>query len=304
MKVVIAGGTGLIGPALVHELETIGSEIYVLTRHPERTTSLADHASLVGWDAATLGDWTKCLDDADAVVNLAGENIGSGLWTKAKRRRIRESRTRVGGLLVQAIQGCVHKPAALVQASAVGYYGPQGGHPLDESTPAGSTWLSGVAIDWETSTAPVAAWGVRHIVIRTGLVLTQRGGLLARMRLPFRFFVGGRLDSGRQILSWIHIEDEVRAIRFLIEHPKATGAFNLTAPHPVDNATFSRILGDTLRRPAWLPVPAPAIRLALGEMSQLVLTGQRALPCRLQELGFTFKYPGLDAALAALFVNT
>lgn len=300
MKTVIVGGTGVIGRALSAELRTSGHQVSVLTRNPTRASDLQAQATVIPWDGVTMAEWVTHITGADAVVNLAGENLGAGLWTPSRKRRIRESRTRVGSLLVQAIAQGETRPSVLIQASAVGYYGPRDNHPIDETASPGQGWLPQVAVAWEDSTQPVEALGVRRTVIRTGLVLASRGGLLSRLMLPFRFFAGGRLGSGRQTFSWIHIDDEVRAIRFLIEHPTASGAFNLTAPNPVTNAAFSRILGTVMRRPAWLPVPALAIRLVLGEMSQLALTGQHVVPERLLNLGFSFEHPDLEAALASL----
>jgi uncharacterized protein (TIGR01777 family) len=182
----------------------------------------------------------------------------------------------------------------------VGYYGPHGDDPVTESTPPGSDFLGRLAVAWEDSTREAEALGVRRPVIRTGVVLTTAGGSLPRLMLPFRFFVGGPLGSGRQWLPWIHIDDEVAAIRFLIEHPSATGPFNLCAPNPVTNREMARTLGRALRRPAFFPVPAFALRLLLGEMSVVVLEGQRQLPARLLDLGFTFRHPELEPALADL----
>ncbi len=267
MNTLITGGTGLIGRALITELNRAGHAVAVLTRDPAKRPVLEHNVEVVTWDAATPGPWLDQIARADAIVNLAGESIGGGLWTQARKRRIRRSRERIGTLLVDAITQADAKPAVLVQASAVGYYGPRDSSPLDEMAHAGQDWLSQVAVDWEASTQPVEESGVRRVVIRSGLVLAADALLMTRMMLPFRFFVGGRLGTGRQILSWIHIDDEVRAIRFLMEHPTAAGAFNLTAPNPVSNVAFSRMLGTVMRRPAWLPVPAAAIRLILGEMS-------------------------------------
>jgi hypothetical protein len=202
--------------------------------------------------------------------------------------------------VVQAVQSVAHKPGVVVQSSGVGYYGLQDDQPLDENAPPGDDYLARVAIDWEASTAPLDALGIRRPIIRTGMVLSKRGGALGRLRLPFQFFVGGSLGGGGQWWSWIHLKDEVRAIRFLIEHPTANGPFNLTAPHPLTNAAFSRVLGRVMRRPALLPIPGWAVRLLLGEMATVVLGGQRALPQRLSDLGFEFRFPRAEMALRDL----
>jgi len=184
-----------------------------------------------------------------------------------------------------------------LQSSAIGYYGPNGGQAIDESAPNGHSWLANVAYRWEASTQEAEVMGVRRAIMRTGLVLGRGGGLLPRLTLSFRLFAGGRMGTGHQTMSWIHIEDTVRAIRYLIEHPEASGPVNLTAPSPVTNTEFSRTLGSMMQRRAWLPVPAWLLRIVLGEMSLLVLDGQRVCPRRLESMGFTFRYPRLDDAL-------
>jgi uncharacterized protein (TIGR01777 family) len=188
----------------------------------------------------------------------------------------------------------------VVQSSGIGYYGPQGDQTITEDAPPGDDYLARVAIDWEAATAPLDALEIRRPIIRTGMVLAARGGALSRLRLPFQFFVGGPLGGGRQWWPWIHLIDEARAIRFLIEHPTASGPFNLTAPHPLTNAEFSRVLGRVMRRPALMPIPGWAVRLLLGEMATVVLGGQRALPQRLAGLGFEFRFPQAKAALRDL----
>ena len=297
MRVIVTGGTGLIGRALARGLSTDGHEVIVLSRRAQASERRAGGAQVVGWDARTTAGWGSWVDGADAVVNLAGENIGGGLWTAAHKRRIMESRILAGQAVVQAIEQAAHRPRVLVQASGIGYYGRRGDETLTESDAPGSDWLAQVAVAWEACTQSLEALGVRRAVIRTAGVLDSREGFLPRMLLPFRLFIGGPLGGGRQWLPWIHLADEVGAIRFLIDHPQAAGAFNLAAPDAVRNADFGRALGRVLGRPSFMPAPALALRLALGELAGLILEGQRAVPRRLTELGFTFRFPDLEPAL-------
>lgn len=301
MKVIITGGTGLIGRALTAELLRDGYEVIVLSRRPEAYAGkVPAGARLEKWDGRTAAGWGHLVEDADAIVNLAGENIAAGRWTAARKQRIRESRINAGRAVTEAISAAGRKPRVLVQASAVGYYGPRKDEEVDEDAPPGDDFLGRVAVEWEASTAAVEEQGVRRVVIRTGIVLTPEGGALARMVLPFRLGLGGPFGSGRQWFPWIHIADEVGAIRFLMENEATRGPYNLTAPNPVRQAEFARALGRALRRPAFLPVPAFALRLLFGEMADALLTGQRAIPRRLLEAGYTFRFPELTAALRDL----
>ena len=301
MRVIITGGTGLIGRALVADLLRDGHEVIVLSRRPDAYRErMPAGACLERWDGHTAAGWGHLVEGADAVINLAGENIAAGRWTAERKQRIRESRVNAGRAVTEAITAASHKPRVLVQASAVGYYGPRGDEEVDEDTPPGDDFLGRVAVEWEASTAAVEEQGVRRVVIRTGIVLTPEGGALGRMLLPFRLGLGGPFGSGRQWFPWIHIADEVGAIRFLIENEATRGPYNLTAPNPVRQKEFARALGRALRRPAFLPVPAFALRLLFGEMADALLTGQRAIPRRLLEAGYTFRFPTLETALRNL----
>lgn len=298
MRVVITGGSGLIGRALCEEL-VAGHEVVVLSRRPESVSGLPSGVAVERWDAESAAGWGKLVEGA-AVVHLAGENIGEGRWTAEKKRRIRDSRVRSSRAVAEAIEEAEVKPEVLLQGSAVGYYGHRGDEVVTEEEPPGDDFLARVCVEWEASTAGVEALGVRRAVLRSGVVLSTRGGALPKMALPFRLFAGGPVGNGRQFVPWIHIEDEAGAIRFLLEHGEASGPFNLTAPEPVTNAELSRLLGKVLHRPSLLPAPAFALRLALGEMADMVLQGQRAVPTRLQELGYRFRFAGAEAALEDL----
>ena len=301
MRVLVAGGTGLIGRALVADLARDGHEVVVLSRNPARAPVFPPTVVVQPWDAHSVAGWGPLVNSIDVIVNLAGESISAGRWTPARKARIMQSRIEAGQAFVDAIKVAKHRPRAFLQASAVGYYGPHGEEALGEASPPGSDWLSQVGIDWEASTRPVEEAGVRHILLRTGIVLTLNGGALPKMALPFRFFAGGLMGGGQQGFPWIHLADEVAAIRFLIDREDARGPFNLTAPQMQTNAEFSRALGRAMHRPMWLRVPGFALRLLFGEMATVLLTGQHALPIKLQQMGFTFRFPTLDAALSDLF---
>ncbi|MBS1249216.1 MAG: Epimerase family protein [Chloroflexi bacterium] len=312
MNVLISGGTGLIGRALSAKLSAEGHRVIVLTRSPEKARNvLPSGVNPVRWDGESLNGWSHLMEEMDAVVNLAGESIaGESLsailtqpWTERRKSRILNSRVNVGRVLVAAIQLAEKKPSVFVQASAVGYYGPHGEEVVLESTGPGSDFLAKVCQAWEDSTVDVERMGVRRVILRTGLVLSGQGGILPVMLLPFRFFVGGPLGGGEQVIPWIHIQDHVDAIRFLLENEKARGVYNLSAPNPVTNAEFGRVAGKVLHRPYWLPVPELALRLALGEKASLILDGQRALPWHLQTDGYTFTYQELGPALEDLVLE-
>jgi uncharacterized protein len=298
MRIIISGGTGLIGRHLAASLVKDGHEAICLSRDPQRHLErMPQGVHLVAWDAQSPQGWGELADGADAMVNLAGENLSARPWSPAQKRRIRESRMNGGKALVEAVRQANNKPKVLIQSSGVNYYGLCGDEIITEDHPAGSDFLSQVCVDWENSSAEVEKMGVRRAVIRSGIVLDKKEGALPRFLLQYRLFAGGPLGNGRQWLSWIHPEDEIKAIRFLIDHPEAQGAFNLASPNPKTNRDFGRALGRVLHRPALIPVPAFAIRLVFGEMSIVVLKGQRAVPQRLMEMGFQFSHPDLQEAV-------
>lgn len=309
MRVIITGGTGLIGGALARDMAADGYEVIVLSRSPQAARGLAAGlpagVTVAEWDGKTSAGWGHFADGADAIVNLAGESIaGTGLiparWTAARKQRIVQSRLDAAHAVVQAVEQAAVKPRVVIQSSAVGYYGPAGDEIVTEAHAAGDDFLARTCVQWEESTAAVEGMGVRRVLVRTGLVLSADGGVFPTLVLPFRFFVGGSLGSGRQWYPWIHIEDEVGAIRFLIEKDDARGVYNLSAPNPLRNAEFSRVIGQVMGRPSLIPVPEFVFRLAFGEMATLVVDGQRAIPQRLEEMGYRFQFGEASVALRDL----
>ncbi len=298
MRAVVAGGTGFIGSALVRSLTQDGHEVVVLSRAASGQKPLPG-VTFVPAGGRSGAAWSRHLDGADVLVNLAGENISSGWWTRARKKRLRQSRLDAGAAVMDALARVASPPAVLVQASATGCYGDRGDAPVDESAPCGTGFLAELARDWEASTAGAEALGVRRVVVRTAVVLGAHGGALPRLLAPFRFFLGGPLGSGRQYFPWIHLADEVAAIRFLMDHASASGPFNLAAPGAVTQDALARAVGRALGRPSFVRAPAGLLRLVMGEMArELFLGGVRAVPRRLVELGFAFRFPDLAAALA------
>ncbi|MCH9649859.1 MAG: TIGR01777 family oxidoreductase [Deltaproteobacteria bacterium] len=300
MRVIIAGGSGLIGRALTAKLAQEGHEIFILSRNPEKVQGLPSGASAFGWDGRTSHGWGPLVDGDTALVNLAGENVGAGRWTALRKQRIEESRLDAGRAVCEAVAKAKELPKVLLQSSAVGFYGSRGDLPLEESACPGDDFLARTCLAWEASTEPVAKAGVRRVILRTGVVLSRTGGAFPKLLMPFRFFAGGRLGDGKQWLPWIHLQDEVRAIRFLLLRETAEGPYNLAAPAPVTNAELTTWLAKLTGRPAWLPAPRFGMRLALGEMAEMVLGSQRASAARLLQEGFEFRFPEIESALRDL----
>lgn len=302
MRVIITGGTGLIGRALAASLLRDDHEVIVLSREPARGKNMeAGGAQVVRWDGRSADGWGQYTEGADAIVNLAGDNLSSGRWTDEKKKSILESRVLAGQAVTQAVEMTQAKPKVVVQVSGIGYYGVTDPGVLTEESPKGTDFLAGVCEAWENATAGVERMGVRRVVARCAVVLDRKEGALPRMALPFRLFAGGPIGSGRQWMPWVHIDDVVGVFRHLIENGTAVGVYNLAAPQPVTNREFSKALGRAMRRPAWMPVPAFVLKLIFGEMSTVLLDGQQAIPKRLQEEGYPFEFGTLDAALADLF---
>lgn len=296
MRIIITGGSGLIGRELTATLTKDGYEVIVLSRSPQKVSGLPQGARAEKWDAESAAGWGHLADGAKAIINLAGEGIADGRWTAARKHRILQSRINAGKAVVEAVQKATTKPEVVIQASGIDYYGDRGSEPItEEASPQQGQFLPDVAIAWEQSVRPIADM-VRLVIIRSGIVLTTKGGAFPQIMLPFKLFGGGPIGSGQQWWSWIHIEDEINAIKFLLENENAHGAFNLTAPNPLPNKAFAKALGQAMNRPSLVPAPAFALKLALGEMSNILLYGRRALPQKLLALGFQFAHPeALDA---------
>lgn len=300
MRVLITGATGFIGQALCRHLYG-DYELVALSRDARKgEATLGHYARIVEWDGRTSGRWASELAGARAVVNLAGENVGAERWSRSKKASIRQSRIHGTRALLDAIAGVKDKPAVLVQGSAIGYYGSCGDEVLTENSPAGTGYLAGVCRDVEALAGEACeGLGVRCALARTGVVLGTAGGALPKLAKPFRFYLGGHPGNGRQWFSWISLRDEIRAIRFLIEHDACPGAYNLTAPEPVTMKAFCQALGNVLNRPSWTSVPAAALRLAFGEMAdEVLLASQCVLPKRLTNDGFDFLDANAPDALA------
>jgi len=297
MRVIISGASGLIGTALGQALRADGHDVVALVRR-----AAGEHE--VRWDPARGELSADALAGADAVVHLAGAGIGDHRWTAEYRKEILDSRVRSTTLLAERIAECAQRPPVLLSGSAIGVYGASDDRELDETSPAGSGFLADVCVQWEASTAAAAAAGTRVVHLRTGIVLTPKGGALRKMLPLFRLGVGGPFGNGKQWQSWISLDDEVGAIRHLLT-ADVQGAVNLTAPNPVDGRTFARTLGRTLRRPALVPVPAFGPRLLLGRdlADALLFTGQRVMPRVLQASGYEFQHPTLDVALGSLLAR-
>ena len=299
MKLIIAGGTGFIGTLLCDKLAQQGHTLTLLTRSTSPAT-VSSNKKWITWNGESGGGWERAIDGADGVINLAGEPIAGKRWTQAQKEKIRSSRVNTTRALVGAISKANQKPKFLINGSAVGYYGPHGNEVLTEETGPGNDFLARVCIDWEEEAMKAERYGLRVLRLRTGLVLGKGGGALVKMIPPFKFFVGGPLGTGRQWIPWIHLEDEVGLMLFLLQNPNAQGAFNADAPNPVTMSEFCKTLGYVLHRPSWAPVPAFALRLLLGEMAEMLLTGQRVVPANALKLGYQFKYPALFGALQSL----
>ena len=300
MKIVVAGGSGFLGRPLCQALAGAGHQVVILTRQPP--PAARGSVSWVQWDPhGGGGPWTTAVHHADAVVNLAGESLAGRRWTGPRKRRLTDSRLQPTRSLVHAMHEAPAPPDIFLSSSAVGYYGAHGDDAVTEQTPPGADFAARLCVDWEKAAGAITSPATRVVFLRTGLVLGPGGGVLTPMLPPFKLFLGGPLGSGRQYMPWIHRADWVSLARWILETPAVNGPVNATAPAPVTNAAFSAALGRALHRPSWLPAPAFAIRLALGEMATLALNGQRALPARATGLGFTFRFTDLDAALQDIF---
>jgi uncharacterized protein (TIGR01777 family) len=289
MRVLLTGGTGFIGGAVAHALRSAGHDVTIVSRHPGYVP-----AKSIAWDGVGAA-----MAETDAVVNLAGESLAAGRWTPARKTSIVASRVDATRAIVQAIAASPRRPAVLVNASAVGFYGARGDEALDESAAPGNDFLASVCRRWEAAAWEAKAYDVRVAALRFGVVVGPGGGALAKMLIPFRLCLGGPIGGGRQWMSWIHRDDAVGLVLAALERDAYAGPVNATAPAPVRNRDFAKALGQVLHRPAVLPTPGFALRLALGEMADMLLTGQRVVPAGATTAGYAFKHPSLAGALAA-----
>jgi uncharacterized protein len=295
MKISIAGGSGFIGDPLVRRLTRFG-EVVVLTRDPSHVR----HGRGVEWHPPSLGEWVTEVGTSDVVVNLAGENIGARRWSADRKRKLVSSRLESTSAIVAALKQSPGMPRALINASAVGFYGDRGDASVDELSSAGTGFLAELCEKWEAA-AREAESVARVVVLRFGVVLDKSGGALAKMLLPFRLGAGGPIGSGAQWMSWIDRDDVVRAIEWSVENHAARGVYNATSPEPVRNREFAHALGHALHRPSFMPMPGFALRLAFGDMAdETILGGQRVLPSRLESEGFAFAEPKLAGSLARI----
>ncbi|MGO4462855.1 TIGR01777 family oxidoreductase [Streptomyces sp. M-16] len=293
MRIALTGSSGLIGKALVRSLHADGHDT---VRFVRRAPAAPGEAR---WDPRAGYVDPAGLEGADAVVHLAGAGVGDRRWTAAYKKEIRDSRVLGTAAIARAVAALGSPPPVLVCGSAIGYYGDTGDRPVDESAPAGTGFLPSVCVDWEAAAAPARAAGIRTVFARTGLVVAADGGAWGKLFPVFRAGVGGRLGNGRQYWSYISLDDEIAALRHIIDTPALTGPVNLTAPHPLTNREVTTVMGRVLHRPTLCAVPAPVMRLALGEFAGDVLGSQRVLPARLLESGFAFRHPGIEESIRA-----
>ena len=296
MKVMIAGGSGLLGTALANSLLADGHKVFILTRGAQ----VVNGAQAVSWDAHTTQGWGHLVNEMDTVIHLAGRSTSAWPWTAAKKKSFEDSRILPGLVLAQAIREANRRPSLFVQISGINHYGLKGDL-ADESTPPGDDFLAQLAVRWEEATKPVEELGVRRLVLRTSVVLALESPLMFLMTLPVKLFFGGPIGSGKQAFPWIHVKDWIGAVRHLMAKDEARGVYNMIAPTRTSLADFTRVLANVLHRPYWFPLPAFLMRNVLGDMSVLILEGRFSQPKRLIESGYAFQFPGPREALTDLF---
>ncbi len=295
MKVLIAGGSGFLGTALTESLVQDGHKVFVLTRSKPKSPNQ------IQWDGRTTNGWGHVINEVDAVVNLTGYGLEHWPWTKRQKQKFIDSRVLPGLALASAIKDSSHHPRVFLQTSGINRYGLRNETVADESTPPAGDFLAQLTVGWEDATKSVEELGVRRVITRNAVVLAKSGGLFPLMALSVRLFFGGKFGDGKQAMPWIHIADQIGAIRFLLEDESANGAFNLIAPTPTSNADFMRIIAKTLKRPYWFHLPAFLLRIPLGEMSVLLTEGSYSQPKRLLEIGYKFKFPAFEDAAGDIF---
>ena len=302
MNIVLSGGTGFIGGALVDALIARGDRPTLLTRDPKSASGRwGAKAAYAPWDGKNDGDWAKALDGADAVVNLSGASIADGRWTPERKLVLIKSRLDSTRALVSALSRAAKKPKLLVNASAVGFYGDVSDGAATETSSQGRDFLAALCGQWEREALAAEPLGARVVLARLGVVLGPGGGALTKMALPFKMFAGGPLGTGRQSFPWVHRDDVVGALLFALDRADLSGPMNVVGPGVLNNREFSAALGRALGRPSWAPVPAFALKLALGEMAEMLLTGQNAPPKKLLAAGYKFKHDTADGALSAIY---
>lgn len=305
MRIIIAGGTGFIGKALCRELLLAGHEVAVLTRDASRAVGrVPQGAGVAQWSPEQPEGLPRVLSDADAVVNLSGESVAARRWTPEFKQRLIDSRVNSTRALVRAMRQAAPRPGVLVNASAVGIYGDRGEEELTEASPPGTGFLAELAVRWEQAAEEAREMGMRVVKLRIGIVLGEGGGALEKMLLPFRFFLGGPLGSGRQWFPWVHLDDVTGLTMHALHSEAVDGALNVAAPGIVRQAEFCRVLGRVMRHPSWLPVPGFALRLIAGELGETLLWSQKVIPQVARQTGYTFRYPQLEEALRAVLAGT
>jgi uncharacterized protein (TIGR01777 family) len=294
MKILIAGGAGFLGSALTSRLEKNNHQVFILTRQTPRALNQ------IQWDARTLGEWSNHLNEMDAVIHLTGHGLEHWPWTQRQKQRFVDSRILPGLVLAEAFEKASRRPGIFIQTSGINRYGLRGEGIADEATPPADDFLAQLTVKWEEATQRIDELGVRCIITRNAVILAKRGGLFPLMALSPRLFFGGKFGDGTQATPWLHIDDYIGAVMFLLENKNTRGAYNLIAPTPTSNADFMRAISKALHRPFWFHVPKPLLQIVLGEMSVLLTEGRYARPKRLLELGYQFRYGDLDDAMTNL----
>ncbi len=303
MNIAIVGGTGFIGRNIEPVLTAGGHRVTIVTRDPDKASGVVGAKTHVrGWDPSNAETLDQTFHEQDALINLAGASIAEGRWTQVRKNLLRTSRIETTRILVKALSNLpeASRPHIFISASGIGYYGLETTNGVDETTGPGNGFLADLCVEWEREAFRATAYGIRTVCLRISMVLGKDDGALQKMLLPFKFFLGGPIGTGTQPVSWIHVEDLGRLVVAMLEQPSCKGAINAASPHPVTMKEFCLQLGKALGRPAWLPVPALALKIGLGEMATLMTHGQLVNPRMAQQLGFTYKYPNLESAFSAI----